>query len=445
MNDLHLVPPMESEPPLDDTLPPQDIAAERAVLGSVLLSKAALNDVLELVTPGDFYRHDHEFILHAVIRLHGRNEPVDAITVGDELGVMGEPLRASGGLSYLHQLAGSVPVASNADYYARIVSAVATRRRLVEAAVTIGTAARKPGEVADLVAEAHRALDSVTVHEPAAASHEQDVYAAVAALDAEPGMPTPWHDLTEAIGGWRPGGLYYVGARPGAGKSVVGIQAALDCARRGRRAVIASLEMSKSEIYHRMLSSVGSIDSERVMHRRLIDADWQAVDKAAAHIARLPLTVDDRSAMRVMDIRAMVRLWARREPVGLVVVDYLQLMSSGSRVESRQTEVAEFSRQLKVLARELEVPVLALSQLNRGPEHRADKKPTMADFRESGALEQDADVAILLHRDPDVPGELKVLVEKNRHGAGDKVLTLRWEGQFSRASDLKWSPAGGAR
>lgn len=432
------------EPPPDETLPPQDLAAERAVIGAVMMSRDALDDVLELVAPADFYRPAHELVLAAAIRLQGRGEPVDAITVADELATTGDLARA-GGAAHLHDLVGSVPTAANAGYYAQIVADAAVRRRMLAAGVEIGALAHRPGEITDVVAAAHRAMDAVTVATPATVTTEIDVYAAVEALDAEPGMPTPWRDLTEAIGGWRPGGLYYVGARPGTGKTVVAMQAALDCARRGKRAVIASLEMSKTEIYQRMLSTVGSIDSERMAHRRLTTADWESVSTAAAHIARLPLTVDDRSSQRVTDIRAMVRLLARREPVGLVVVDYLQLMSSGQRVENRQTEVAEFSRQLKVLARDLEVPVLALSQLNRGSEHRADKKPTMSDFRESGALEQDADVAILLHRDPDQPGELLMLVEKNRHGAGGKVLTLRWEGQFSRCSDMGWSPSGAIR
>ena len=439
MTELRVV--TESEPPPDDILPPQDIPAERAVLGSAMLSKAALADVSEALVPEDFYRGAHERIMRAVLSLHGRSEPVNAVTVAYELAAMRELGRA-GGAAYLHDLIASVPTAANADHYAAIVAAQAVRRRVGEAGVEIAGLSHKPGDVADIVAAMGRAVDAVSIRQPATATHEQDVYAAVAALDDEPGMPTAWAALTEAIGGWRPGGLYYVGARPGAGKTVLGVQAALDVARRGKRAVICSLEMSKTELYHRMLSAVGSIHSERIMRRRLTTEDWAAVDKAAAHISRLPLTVDDRSSQRVADIRAMVRLVARKEPVGLVVVDYLQLMSSGQRVENRQTEVAEFSRQLKVMAKDLAVPVLALSQLNRGSESRADRKPTMSDFRESGALEQDADVAILLHRDPEVPTELHVLVEKNRHGA-QHALTLLWEGQFSRALDPPWS--GGPR
>lgn len=445
MTDLRVVTDLV-EPDPDETLPPQDIAAERAVLGSAMLSKAALEDLLEILVPGDFYRPNHGTIWTAVAGLHGRGEPVDAVTVADELTTMGVLPRV-GGAACLHDLVGAVPSAASGTYYAGIVAERAVLRRMVEAGTRIVQLghARFGGDVADIVQAAHREMDAVTIRSTAEPTHEQDVYAAVAALEDEPGMPTAWHALTEAIGGWRPGGLYYVGARPGVGKTVIGVQAALDVARRGKRAVIASLEMSRVEIYHRMLSLVGSVDTERMAHRRLTSADWESINKAAAHIARLPITVDDRSSMRVVDIRATVRLVARREPVGIVVVDYLQLMSSGGRVENRQTEVAEFSRQLKVLAKDIQVPVLSLSQLNRGSEARADKKPTMSDFRESGALEQDADVAILLHRDPERPDDLAVLVEKNRHGAGQKVLTLQWQGQYSRALDPSWSPSGGLR
>lgn len=438
-------PLLEVEPTPDETLPPQDLAAERAVLGAAMMSRDALLDVAELVTPEDFYRPAHELIFRACLAVSARGDAVDAITVSDELTRRGE-LHRCGGLVHLLELTGSVAVVSNATHHAGIVAERAVLRRLIEAGTRITQLGHEhgSGDVSDVVTTAHKALDGVTTRSAVASNVEVDVYAALEALESDPGMATPWRALTEAIGGWRPGGLYYVGARPGTGKTVIGVQAALDCARRGKAAVVASLEMSKHEVYHRMLSLVGSVDSERLMHRRLAPADWERLGKAAAHVAGLPLTVDDRSSLRVVDVRATVRQVARRQVVGLVVVDYLQLMSSGARVESRQTEVAEFSRQLKVLARDLEVPVLALSQLNRGPEARAGRKPTMADFRESGALEQDADVAILLHRDPDEPNELKMLVEKNRHGAGDKVLTLRWEGQYSRVMDFGWSPSDAA-
>lgn len=445
MSDLHALPPLtEPQPAEHELVPPQDLAAERAVLGAMLTSKAAVTDCVDMLTGRDFYRPAHETIFDACVALHARNEPVDAITVGDHLG---DQVRRIGGAAHLFELVGACTSASSAGYYAQIVADRAVLRRLVEAGTSITQLGHTAyaGDVAEVVAQAHRQMDSVTVSRRDGSSHESDVYAAVAALDDTPGIPTPWQALTDVIGGWAPGRVYYVGARPGNGKTLVGVCAALDVARRGKRALICSLEMSKTELYHRMLANVGSVDAARIMHRRLVDADYALVGPAAAHIAGLPLTIDDRSTIRPMDVRATARELARDGELGLVVVDYLQLMAPEGRVESRQVAVAEFSRQLKVMARELEVPIIALSQLNRGTESRTDRRPTISDLRDSGALEQDADVVLLLHRDADKsPGELAMHVGKNRHGAQDVTVHLRWEAEFSRVSDPVWTPSARA-
>ena len=437
---LTTIEPLPPEPAPDENVPPQDMAAEQSVLGGMLISRAVIDDCMALVRAGDFYRPAHELIFDAIAGLHLAGEPVDAITVTDELAKRGALGRA-GGPAYLHDLVARVPVAANAVYYAGIVAGHATRRYLGLAATEIARIAREAAEPDEAVERSRAAVDHVADarrrdNGPTSAAH--DVIEALEALEADdPGLATPWADLTEVLGGWRPGALYVVGARPGVGKSLIGIGAALDCARRGRRAHIASLEMSRKEIYHRMLANVGSVDMTRMKNRRLRDDDWKRLAEAGKHIAELPITVSDAATQTVVDIRAQARDLTRHGQIGLIVVDYLQLMQSPGRVESRQTEVASYSRGLKLLAKELEVPVIALSQLNRGSEGRADRRPSMSDLRESGALEQDADAVILLHRDPDEdPGILGVNVEKHRHGPAFQRVELGWQAHYGRLADL---------
>ena len=409
--------------------------AERMVLGAMLLHPDAIGDCAEILTGADFQSPHHELIFDAVMALAGRGEPADSLTVADELGA--DVKKLSGGAAYLFELTGLMPYAGNAGYYADIVHRAALLRRIT----TVGTRmvelgqANSDADALDVLDAARAELDGLAVREVGESSTEDDVYQAIADLDAPPGVPTPWHELNEIITGWRPGGFYIVGARPAVGKSVIANEALLNMARRGKRAVMFNLEMSKSEIYHRMLCNVGSVDMGRMQHRRLNQAEYGDVAKAAKHISGLPLTVDDRGAIKVAQIRAKVRNLQRREDVGLVVVDYLQLMTGTRRSENRQQEVSEMSRALKLLAKELQVPVLALSQLKRPDGRAADHQPQMSDLRESGSLEQDADVIVLLHRDPDQPDSMDLLVAKNRHGPADRIVTLMWEGHYSRVSD----------
>jgi len=282
----------------------------------------------------------------------------------------------------------------------------------------------------------------LAIRETGETTSTNDLYDAIADLERQPGTPTPWRDLNEIIAGWKPGAFYVIGARPGVGKSVVANAAMLDMARRGSPAIMFNLEMSKSEVYHRLLAAVGSVDMGRIQHRTLGNPDHEKIAKAAAHIAKLPLTVDDRGAIKVAQIRSKVRTMQRRGEVGLVIVDYLQLMTgSGKRTENRQQEVSDMSRAMKLLAKEMAVPVVALSQLKRTAAAGPDRRPQMDDLRESGSLEQDADVVLLLHRDAErAPDVLEMLVAKNRHGPADRVLRLSWEGHYSRATDYLTTP-----
>jgi len=405
--------------------------AERVTLGSVLLNRHVLADVSEILEPADFHQPRHETIFAAALALASRGEVVDCITVADELGA---EVSKVGGAVYLHELVGAVPTATNGGYYADIVRKDSIRRRVKTIGERIATlpAVDDPLEV---VEAARAELETLAVREAGESTPEDDLFQALADLETEPGTPTPWVDLNDVLAGWKNGALYIMGARPGVGKSVAANAALLDMARRGKRALMFNLEMTKSEVYHRLLASVGSIDMGRIQHRKLNAADWERMAKAQTHIAGLPLSVDDRGSIRVAQIRSKVRTIQRREPVGLVVVDYLQLMKLGRKVESRQQEVSEMSRELKLMAKELNVPILALSQLKR-VDGGHERMPQMSDLRESGSLEQDADAVILLHRDAErAPDSLDLLVAKNRHGPNDRVVRLAWQGQYARATD----------
>lgn len=436
--------PYDEPPPDDEHVPPQDIAAERSVLGSILIDREALDDCLELVDGPDFYRPHHERIWDAALAVHRAGEPADAITVADELTKRGELTRA-GGQAYLHDLVQSVAITTNAGYYAEIVHERAVLRRLETAGTRIVQMSRGVGE-GDLDDIVNRAAGEVvaiadTHHATATVSHETAVYEAVADLDSPPGIETPWTYLTTTLAGWKPGALYIVGARPGVGKSVAGTDIALDIARRGHAAALYSLEMTRSELMHRLFAHVGAVPMDRIQHRKLNDDDRRRIAEAASSIARLPLHVDDRARLSLAQIHASVRSLQRTRDVGIVVIDYLQLIAPppGTPREDRRVQVDAISRGLKQLAKDLDVPVVALTQLNRGPEQRADKTPTLSDLREAGGIEQDADAVILLHRNihGDDSRVLHVAVGKNRHGPGT-AFDLVFVGEHSRIDNPSW-------
>ena len=432
--------------------PPQDVAAEQSVLGGMMLSKDAIADVVEVLRGPDFYRPAHELVYDAVLDLYGRGEPADAVTVSAELTKRGELGRA-GGPAYLHTLISSVPTAANAGYYARIVRERAVLRRLVEAGtkiVQLGYAA-DGGDVDEIVNAAQAEVYSVTerrtsedylplseiiegtIDEIEASSHRGDGMV---------GIPTGFADLDRLTNGLHPGQMIVVAARPAVGKSTLGLDIARASAiHHSQAAVIFSLEMSRNEITMRLLSAEARIPLQNMRKGTMREEDWTRLARTMGEVSEAPLFVDDSPNMSLMEIRAKCRRLKQRHGLRLVVVDYLQLMSSGRRVESRQQEVSEFSRALKLLAKELEVPVIAISQLNRGPEQRTDKKPQMSDLRESGSIEQDADMVILLHREDmyekESPraGEADFIVAKHRNGPTD-TITVAFQGHYSRFVDM---------
>ncbi|WP_407657034.1 replicative DNA helicase [Janibacter massiliensis] len=433
----------------DDLLPPQDVNAERSVIGSMLMSKDAIADVAEQVRGEDFYRPAHETIFDAVIDLYGRGEPADAITVADELTKRGD-LQRIGGQAYLHELVQSVPTAANAGFYAQIVAERAVLRRLVDAGTKIVQMGRGAGEgnVEDIVnraqAEVYKVADQRGSEDyvPLASTLEEtftEIEVAAGRTDEMIGVPTGFIELDSLTHGLHPGQMIVVAARPAVGKSTLGVDIARAAAiKHGQPAAIFSLEMSRTEITMRILAAEASIQLQNLRKGTLSEDDWKKLARYMGTLSEAPLFIDDSPNMSLMEIRAKARRLSQQHGLKLVIIDYLQLMSSGKKVESRQQEVAEFSRALKLLAKELEVPVIAISQLNRGPEQRTDKRPQMSDLRESGSIEQDADVVILLHRDRDNPereGEADVIVAKHRNGP-TKDIVLAWQGHYSRFGNM---------
>ncbi|GLI27262.1 replicative DNA helicase [Agromyces rhizosphaerae] len=437
--------------PAPERTPPHDLLAEQSALGGMMLSKDAVADVIETLRGPDFYVPKHEVVFDAILSLYSHGEPTDVIAVTDELTKTGELGRA-GGAEYLHTLTSLVPTAANAGFYAEIVAERAMLRRLVEAGtriVQMGYAGE--GEVTDLVNVAQSEIYSVTgsVESEDYVPLTEAVTVAIDEIEAAKhtdgkmtGVPTGFADLDDLTNGFHPGQMIIVAARPALGKSTL----ALDFARSASihndlPTIFFSLEMGKSEIAMRLLSAEASVPLQSMRKGTVDSRDWTTIASTRGRINDAPLYIDDSPNMTLVEIRAKCRRLKQRVGLKMVVIDYLQLMTSGKRVESRQQEVSEFSRALKLLAKELQVPVIALSQLNRGPEQRADKLPALSDLRESGSIEQDADMVILLHRESayerDNPraGEADLIVAKHRNGP-TRTVTVAFHGHFSRFADM---------
>ena len=435
-----------------DRTPPQDNDAEQSVLGAMLLSKDAIADVLEVLRGTDFYRPAHETVYDAVLDLYGRGEPADAVTVSALLQRRGELSRV-GGAPYLHTLVAGVPIAANAGYYAEIVREKAILRRLVDAGtriVQMGYAGQ--GEIDEVVDRAQAEVYDVTEkrssedYAPLSEIMEAalDEIEAIGNRDGEMvGVPTGFSELDDLTNGLHPGQLVVIAARPAIGKSTL----ALDFARAASivndlPTVIFSLEMTRNEITMRLLSAEAKVLLHKMRSGGLSDDDWTKLARRMGEVSGAPLFIDDSPNMSMMEIRAKCRRLKQRHDLRLVIVDYLQLMTSGKRVESRQVEVSEFSRSMKLLAKELDLPVIAVCQLNRGAEQRTDKRPMLSDLRESGSLEQDADMVILLHREDmyekESPraGEADLILAKHRNGPTHSGITVAFQGHYSRFVDM---------
>ena len=435
----------------NDRTPPQDNAAEQSVLGSMLLSKDAIADASEELRGTDFYRPAHEIIFDAIVDLYGRGEPADPVTVSAELQRRGE-LQRIGGAPYLHTLSANVPIAANAGYYAEIVHEKAILRRLVTAGtkiVQLGYAGEGTIDavVDEAQAEVYKITDKRTQEDYAPlADIMEGVLDEIEAIGNRDGgmygVPTGFADLDDLTNGLHSGQMIIVAARPAMGKSTLALDLCRSASIHNQMAsVFFSLEMNRSEITMRLLSAEAKVPLNHIRNGNMTDDDWAKLARKMGEVSSAPMFIDDSPNMTMMEIRSKARRLKQNHDLRLIVIDYMQLMSSGKKVESRQLEVSEFSRQIKLLAKELELPIIALSQLNRGPEQRADKRPAMSDLRESGSLEQDADMVILLHRD-DVyerestrPGEADLIVAKHRNGP-TRDITVAFQGHYSRFVDM---------
>jgi replicative DNA helicase len=435
-------------------VPPQDIVAEQSVLGAMLLSKDAIADVIESLREVDFYKPAHATVDGAILDIYGRGEPADAITVANYLSKSGA-LGNVGGAGYLHTLVAGVPTAANGAYYARIVTERATLRRLVDAGTRIAQMGYAgDAEVDQLVDRAQAEVYEVT------GRRSSDDYAPLSEIMPHTlseieaiegrggqlvGVPTGFQKLDEITHGLHAGQLIIVAARPAIGKSTLALDLARSASiKHNLTSAIFSLEMSRNEIVMRLLSAEAQVHLSSMRAGTLSETDWGRLANKMGQVNDAPLFIDDSPNMTMMEIRAKARRLKQRFDLKLLIIDYLQLMSSGKKVESRQVEVSEFSRSLKLLAKELEIPVIAISQLNRGPEQRQDKRPMLSDLRESGSLEQDADMVVLLHRE-DVyeresprAGEADFILAKHRNGPTGTV-TVAFQGHYSRFVDMATS------
>ena len=439
--------------------PPQDIPAEQSVLGGMLLSKDAIAEVIEVIKAPDFYRPAHEMIFASILELYGRGEPADPVTVAALLTKKGDIARV-GGAPYLHTLINSVPTAANAGYYAEIVKERAVLRRLVEAGTRIVQMGYQTdgSDVEQIVDAAQQEMYNVTdsrtsedfVTLGAAMEGALDEIESIGNRSGQmTGVPTGFHDLDALTNGLHPGQMVIIAARPAIGKSTLGLDLARSCSvKHGLTSVIFSLEMGRNEIIMRLLSAEARVSLQHMRSGTMTDDDWARMARRMGAVSEAPLFIDDSPNMSMMEIRAKARRLKQRHNLQLVIIDYMQLMQHGSstarRPDNRQQEVSEISRSLKLLAKELELPVIAISQLNRGPEQRTDKRPMMSDLRESGSLEQDADVIILLHREDayerESPraGEADLIVAKHRNGP-TATITVAFQGHYSRFVDMAQS------
>jgi replicative DNA helicase len=434
--------PRDSKRRPEQRVPPHNLEAEESLLGALLLSREAVGTVAELgLVPSDFYKPAHQHVYDAIRALTSAGQPVDVVTVGDELRRLGL-LDDLGGSSALMELQNATPAVSNAKRYATIVQDTAMLRRLIGVASQIAELAYdEPDDVTKALDEAEarvfevaerRVTDSTrTLSELLSLTMDQ-LQVTFERGSTITGTPTGYHDLDELLSGLQPSSLVIVGARPAMGKSAFALGMATHVAQTANLPVLFfSLEMGHGELAQRILSSEARVDSQKIRTGRLTESDWSKVGRAIGRL-EVPLHLDDNPSVTVMEIRAKARrMKARFGGLGLIVIDYLQLMQGRTSAENRQLEVSEISRNLKVLARELEVPIVALSQLSRNLETRSDKRPMLADLRESGSLEQDADVVMFLYRDevyhPDSAdkGMAEVIVAKHRSGPiGTKKLVF---------------------
>ncbi|MGF7184052.1 replicative DNA helicase [Desulfitispora alkaliphila] len=412
-------------------VPPHNLEAEQSVLGAMMIDKEAVYSVMEILSVGDFYRDAHNILYEAIMNLNEKSEPVDLITVTEELSATNK-LEQVGGATYIASLAEGIPTAANVEYYAKIVWEKALLRMLIQASTKIAQRGYdSPDEIEELVDEAEQLIFSIgqkrtkegfTPIKELLLETVDKIEALYQNRGQVSGVPT-FADLDRMLSGLQKSDLIICAARPAMGKTSFCLNIAQSAAVKHNTPVaVFSLEMSKDQLVQRMLCSDALIDQQKMRTGNLQEGDWSRLVQAVGPLSEAPVFIDDTPAISVMEMRAKARRLMAEHGLGLIVIDYLQLMSSHRRVDSRQQEIAQISRALKGLARELNVPVMCLSQLNRGVEQRQDKRPVMSDLLESGSIEADADVVLFIYRDEyydpesEKQGIAEIIVSKHRHG-----------------------------
>lgn len=413
-------------------VPPHNLEAEQSVLGALMLDPEVGSSVFEVLQPEDFYRDNHRQIFLAVRNLFEQGDPIDLVTVAENLRQSGR-LEQIGGIATISQIARSVPSAVNCEYYAKIVAEKSLLRQLIRTAGQISEKGYEPGEVATaLLEEAEKMIMDLSQRQVKDGFESirnillntfekiETLYASKGSLT---GVPTYFTELDRMTSGWQPSDLIIIAARPSMGKTAFVLNMAQNAAVRANVPVaLFSLEMSKEQLVQRMLCSEAMVDQQRVRTGDLLDTDWPKLTRAVGPLSEASIFIDDTVGISLAELRSKARRLKLEHGLGLIVIDYLQLMSLGRKSESRQQEVAQISRGLKGIARELSVPVIALSQLNRGVEQRQDKRPIMSDLLESGAIEADADVISFIYRDEyynpdsDKKGIAEIIIAKHRNG-----------------------------
>lgn len=393
----------------EERIPPQNLQAEQSVLGSLLLDKNAIIKAIEILRPDSFYRDAHKYIYESILELFDKGQPVDLITVTEILR-KNNTLETAGGAVYISDLLNSVPTAANVEYYARIVEEKATLRRLIDAGTSlVSEAFNEPENVDKILDNAERSIFDIALKRTKEGFHKIDqiltrVLDRIDKLYGKhqhiTGIPTGYTDLDNLTAGFQNSDLIIVAARPSVGKTAFALNMAQNMAIKFKIPVaIFSLEMSKDQLAQRMLCSEGEIDAIKLKTASLPDTGWKKLTRALSKLSEAQIYIDDSATLTAMEIRAKCRRLKLEKGLGMVMIDYLQLMSGRGRVENRVQEISEIARSLKTLARELDVPVIALSQLSRAVEQRTDRMPRLSDLRESGEIEQTADLVMFIHRD----------------------------------------------
>ncbi|MCB8818644.1 MULTISPECIES: replicative DNA helicase [Desulfosporosinus] len=413
-------------------VPPQNLEAEQAVLGAMMLDPEAGSSVFEILQPDDFYRDNHRLIFSAIQDLSEKGDPVDLVSVAEVLRRQGR-LEQVGGIATISEIARSVPSAANVEYYAKLVTEKALLRQLIRATSSILERGYEPGEEArSLLEEAEKLIldlsrrrvkDGFSIIRDVLLETFEKIEYLYAHKGNLTGVPTFFTELDRMTSGWQPSDLVIIAARPSMGKTALVLNMAQNAAVRAKVPVaVFSLEMSKEQLVQRMLCGEAMVDQQRVRTGDLLDADWPKLTRAVGPLSDAPIFIDDTVGISLAELRSKARRLKTEHNLGMIIIDYLQLLSVGKKSESRQQEVAQISRSLKGLARELKVPVIALSQLNRGVEQRQDKRPMMSDLLESGAIEADADVISFIYRDDyyhpesEKKGIAELIIAKHRNG-----------------------------